>query len=662
VQQLKSYARLMSHAHHAPSSQRASQRAKRHWQAGQLHARAGQWARAAQDFDQAVRLVPADPLYALNLARALLKQGRIREAGDAAERAFRADSSSAIACALWAHCLGEQKRHADVVTALRALPPEVPREHDYHETLGRALQYSGRPQEAIAAYFEALALKIDLPLVHYQLGTCFNDIDMKEEAAQCFHTALALGIGRHELGVRGLLSYFEREVCRWHSAQADLDALLAALHALPPDAAAPTTPFAHVTLMDDPVDQLKAARCASRELARGVQPLPALPPRTGAERARRLRVGYVSADFHQHATCILMAEMLEHHDRERFEVTLYSHGRDDGSLMRKRIEGAAEHFVDVRQLPDRDVAQRIRDDGIDLLIDLKGYTKDHRLGLFAWKPARVAASFLGFPGSTGADYIDYIVGDPVVTPIEHAGYYDEKIAQMPVCYQPNDRQRARPVPATREEAGLPEGKLVLCGFNQPFKISAEVFDTWCRVLHQLPEAVLWLLEWNGQVRKNIELEGARRGIAAERFVWAPRRHPTAHMARLQCADLFIDTWPCNAHTTASDALWAGVPVVTFAGRTFASRVAASLNHAAGMGALVCEDVAAYERHIVELARDGARRRRLHEQLVAGRDSCVLFDSQRFTRDIEALYLRMVARHDAGLPAAHLLAEPPPAAA
>ncbi|EHR70186.1 putative O-linked N-acetylglucosamine transferase, SPINDLY family [Burkholderiales bacterium JOSHI_001] len=634
-----------------------TQKAQRHWKTGTQHAKAGQWSAASKAFDLALKLAPHESLYALNLARALLRQGRIREAGDAAEKAFRADPAQVVACALWAHCLTEQKRHAEVVTALRALPPEAPRGHDWHESLGRALQYSGKPKEAIAAYFDALALKIDLPQVHYQMGTCFNELDMKEEAAQCFHTALALGIGRHELGVRGLLSYFEREVCRWQSAQADLVALLAALHALPDGAAAPTTPFAHVTLFDDPVDQLRAARAASRQSTIDVQALPALPARTPAERQGRLRVGYVSADFHQHATCILMAEMLEHHDRERFEVTLYSHGKDDGSLMRKRIEGAAEHFVNLRGVSDRDAAQRIRDDRVDLLIDLKGYTKDNRLSLFAWKPARVSASFLGFPGSTGADFIDYIVGDPVVTPLEHAAHFDEKIAQMPVCYQPNDRQRALPTPPTRSEAGLPDdgqgGPLVLCGFNQPFKISAPVFDTWCRLLHRLPQAVLWLLEWNGQVRKNIELEAAKRGIAPERLAWAPRRHPKHHMARLQLADIFIDTWPCNAHTTASDALWAAVPVVTFAGRTFASRVAASLNHAVGLDGLICDDVAHYEERIVALAHDRPQRERLREHLAQARSGSALFDSLRFTRDIEALYLRMLDRHDQGLPAAHL---------
>jgi predicted O-linked N-acetylglucosamine transferase (SPINDLY family) len=636
--------------HHSPQT---AERARRQWQIGQQHAQKGEWIQAGRAFASAAKLAPHDAVYALNLSRAFMRQGKLAEAGREAERAFRLDRRNAVACALWAHCLTEQKRHADAAAALKLLAPEVARETDYYETLGRALQHSGQTQEAIEAYFQTLALRVDQPIVHYQLGMCFNDLGMKEEAAECFKTALALGIGSHECGVRGLLSYFEREVCRWRAADEDIAALVQAVRALPGDADAPTTPFAHVTLLDSPQDQLKAARSAARAAAKGTQALPALKPRSEADRQRRLRIGYVSADFHQHATCILMAEMLEHHDRERFEVTLYSHGKSDGTQMRERIEKASEHFVDLHKRPEREIVQRIRDDGIDLLIDLKGHTRDNRLGIFAWKPARVSAAFLGFPGSCGADYVDYIIGDEVVTPFEHAAHFSEKIAQMPLCYQPNDRQRARPPMPTRAEAGLPEQGLVLCGFNQPFKISREVFDTWCGLLHRLPDAVLWLLEWNGQVRKNIEAEALNRGIAPSRIVWAPRKPPAQHMARLQCADIFVDTWPCNAHTTASDALWAGVPVVTFMGRTFASRVAASLGRAAGVGHLVCDDRAAYEERIVQLAGDPAERARIREHLLAGRDTLPLFDSERFTRDIEALYLRMMERHDQGLAPDHL---------
>jgi len=321
--------------------------------------------------------------------------------------------------------------------------------------------------------------------------------------------------------------------------------------------------------------------------------------------------------------------------------------------MRRRIEAACEHFVDLRGTSDGEIAQRIRDDGCDLLIDLKGYTRGHRIGVFAWRPAPVTATFLGFPGSTGTDCIDYLIGDPVVTPLSHADGYSEHLAQMPVCYQPNDRQRALPAAPTRAEAGLPDNAFVMAGFNQPYKISSQVFDVWCVLLDALPHAVLWLLDWNAQSRDNLEREAAARGVAPGRIVWAPRKRPAEHMARMQLADVFIDTWPCNAHTTASDALWAGVPVVTFTGRTFASRVAASLDHAVGLPELACDDIEHYARTVVELAHDPGRMQRLRQQLVQARQDSALFDSLRFTRDFEALLLRMMQRHVDGLPPAPL---------
>jgi predicted O-linked N-acetylglucosamine transferase (SPINDLY family) len=636
---------------------RQQARARSHWQAGQAQAKRRAWADAARSFEAACRLAPDDDVFALNLARTWLALGRIDDATREAARAYTLAPRNHVACALTAHCLMEARRYRDAARCLRSLPADLPRGYDYHFALGRALQLGNRPREAVAAYMDALAIDITVANLHYQLGVCLNELAMKEEAAQCFQTALAMGVGEHELGVRGLLAYFEREACHWQGADEALAQLEAALDALPVDSKVATAPFAHVTLFDDPWRQLKAARSLARHLAAGALPRrrPSSDWRAGQ---RRLRLGYLSSDFHHHATCILMAEMLEHHDREHFEVTLYSHGKSDGSAMRKRIESACEHFVDVRPLDDRHTAERIRADGIDLLIDLKGYTRNHRVGTLAWNPAPVTATWLGFPGSTGADFIDYLIGDSIVTPLAHADRYSERLAQMPLCYQPNDRQRPLPAAATRAEAGLPEGAFVLAGFNQPYKVSARVFDVWCLLLDALPHAVLWLLEWNAQSRENLLAEAAARGIARERIIWAPRKALPDHMARMQLADLFVDTWPCNAHTTASDALWAGVPVVTCVGETFASRVAASLLRAVGLGELACCSVETYAQTVVELAFDPDRLAALRRHLVDARLASPLFDSLAFTRDFEALLMRMMERHAQGLPPAALAAAEP----
>ncbi len=646
--------------HHAESQPKRAREARRQWQLGLAHARAGRWDDARRAHAVATRLVPTDAVYALNHARALFSAGSVADAGEEALRAFGLDPASRVACEFAAECLMRKHRFAEAVATLRALGPEVPRDQASHALLGLALQRLGQPREAIAAFFDALAIRPDNAVVHHNLGLCFSDLDLKQEASHCFNTALLLGVRADlELSTRGLACFYERGCCHWKESDANLAALSAALRALPDDAKVATTPFAHAVLCPDRAEQWRAARSCAAYMALGVEALPPLRSDWtpgGVGRGRRLRIGYVSADFHHHATAILMAEMLELRDRERFDVRIYSHGASDGSDMRRRIEAACEEFVDVRPLTNLEIARRVRADGIDLLIDLKGHTKDHRLGIFAHRAAPVQAAFLGYPGTSGADYIDYVVGDRIVTPLDHAAGYSEKIAQMPVCYQPNDRLRPLLEAPTRASQGLPDDGLVLCGFNQPYKVSPEVFDSWCRLLHALPGSVLWLLEWAQQALPNLRREAALRGIDPARLIGAPRVTSATHIARFRLADIFLDTWPCNAHTTASDALWAAVPIVTLLGETFASRVAASLLNAVGTPELVCRDVAHYEKTVLELAADKPRREALRERLAAARQTSPLFDTERFTRDIEALYLRMASRHAQGLAPDHLAAE------
>jgi predicted O-linked N-acetylglucosamine transferase (SPINDLY family) len=303
------------------------------------------------------------------------------------------------------------------------------------------------------------------------------------------------------------------------------------------------------------------------------------------------------------------------------------------------------------------MAAAIRERDIDILVDVKGATYGSVMQVMAHRPAPLQVNWLGFPGTSGADYIDYLIGDAIVTPLQHAAHFSERIAQMPLCYQPNDSCRALPQPQPRTAWGLPEHALVLCGFHQSYKISREVFDSWCRLLHALPDAVLWLLCWNANVQAALTSAAAARGIDPARLVFAPRLPADQHLSRLAAADLYLDTWPCNAHTTASEALWAGVPPVTLIGVTFAQRVAASLLYASGLPELVCTDVAHYEQTVLQLAAQPARRRALRERLVAQRRGHPLFDGVRFARDIEALYERMWARAVAGLPPEQLAAQP-----
>jgi predicted O-linked N-acetylglucosamine transferase (SPINDLY family) len=523
------------------------------------------------------------------------------------------------------------------------------RDHTYHVSLAVGLQRLGRHEAAVQSFLAALALKIDDALSHFRMGMSFKDLGLKAEAAECVRTALALGLGASELSARALLTFLEREACRWSEAERELATLRSAVRAASPDAPVETGAFVHAVLVDDALEVRKAAAFYARHLAARTVPL---PRRQAQVQHGRLRVGYLSADFHQHATSQLAVQMFEAHDRSRFEVTLFSAGPDDGTPLRRRVQAATEHFVDLHGQGVAQIAAAIRERRIDVLVDAKGATAGSVMQVMAYRPAPVQVNWLGFPGTSGADYIDYLIGDPVVTPLSHAPHFSECIAQMPLCYQPNDSRRALPQAQPRATWGLPEQAVVLCGFHQSYKISREVFAAWCRLLHALPHAVLWLLRWNANVQGALTAAAAGHGIDASRLVFAPVLPADQHLSRLGAADVFLDTWPCNAHTTASEALWAGVPPVTVLGETFAQRVAGSLLHASGLGELACADVASYEQTVHQLVSDAPHRERLRDRLIAQR-AHPLFDGRRFARDIEALYLRMWARATAGLPPDHL---------
>ncbi len=620
------------------------------WQQGVAHSETGDWVRAEQAFRAAVERSPRDVVYLLNLARAQMKIGAHENALDNAQAALAITPTDAVARRIAADCFSLQHRYAEAAMCLQQQPDAVPKTAEHYQNLGEALFNAGKHQEAISALFEALSRNIDHALSHYRLGLSFNSLGMKQESTECFRTALILGLGPGDLAAQGLLAFVERELCRWDHANEDVAALRRMAADLPADAAQWASVFAQVTLTDSAEEQLKAARSCARFQARTVKAFAPIAPRP---LPKRLRVGFVSSDLHQHATAVLMAEVFEKLDRERFEITLYSHGPEDGSPMRQRLKDGADHFAEVSQASDLEVAQQIRRDEIDVLVDLKGHTRDTRLAIFAYRAAPVQVSFLGFPGTTGADYIDYFIGDDIVSPLSHAAHYSEKLALMPHSYQPNDRQRALPGLYTRAQAGLPENALVLCGFNQPFKLSPEVFDVWCRLLDKLPNAVLWLLKWNDHSPTELRKQAAARGIDPNRLVFAPKVGVREHMSRLALADLFIDTWPCNGHTTASDALWAAVPVVTYAGPSFASRVAASLLNSVGLPELACDTIESYEAKALALAHDAVERQRLHDHLVAARDTAPLFDSEGYSRDFGHLLWALAERWSQGLPPDHI---------
>ncbi|WP_152428695.1 UDP-N-acetylglucosamine-peptide N-acetylglucosaminyltransferase [Methyloferula stellata] len=365
----------------------------------------------------------------------------------------------------------------------------------------------------------------------------------------------------------------------------------------------------------------------------------------------KIRIAYLSNDFQTHATSMLLIEMFEAHDRTRFEPHAFSFGGDDTSKMRRRLEDTFHTFHDVSALSDIETAHAIHDAGIDILIDLKGYTAGARTNVMMLHPAPVQVNYLGYPGTLGGDICDYIITDSYVTPIATAADYSESFAYMPHSYQPHGRTGEIGNKPTRAEVGLPETGFVFCCFNQAFKITPPVFDLWCRLLEETPGSVLWLLHAK-HAEGNLRAEAFARGIGAERLIFAPDMGQTAHLGRLQLADLVLDTAPYGAHTTASDALWAGVPVVTCAGDTFPSRVAGSLLHAVGLSELIAANTEDYVTIASVLAHEPERLAKLKARLGGTRLTAPLFDVAAYTRAIEDLYETMWRRRQLGVGHGH----------
>jgi predicted O-linked N-acetylglucosamine transferase (SPINDLY family) len=586
----------------------------------------------------------------LALSTTRFRLGRIEDARVAAGRVLAVEDN-VQAAHIYTMALIAQNRWAEALPVFERFATGAARQHyDFVVNHGVTLQQLQRPQDAVAVLLEAMVLEMSDPAIHMRLGVALKDLKMFQESAESFLTAHTLDPTR--FAAQLMVLHMRQFACQWDGFE---EARLGIVETMrrplsEQDQRGEGAVWALSAIEHPPLLFKQACAQVAMKHAREAKPFPARPLSPAGQ---RLRIGYVSNDFYQHATSLLMVETLEQRDRERFEVTLYSHGADDGSTMFERVRNACERFVDLSAMSERQMAERIHADGVDLLIDLKGHTAGNRLGAFAHRPAPIQVSWLGFPGTCGADYIDYIVGDRWVTPLADAEHFSEHIAQMPHSYQPNDSRRQRPTPTTRAHWGLPEGALVMGCFNQSFKIGPETFDAWMRILVAVPNSLLWLLEDNPQASINLRREAALRGVDPQRIVFAPRVPVPVHLARLPVADFMIDNWPCNAHTTASDALWMGVPLVTLSGEIFASRVAASLLHAVGLGELACTSIAQYEETVIALLHDRERVQRLRQHLDAGRSGFPLFDSRRFAADLEALYLRMAERYRAGLPPDHL---------
>ncbi len=585
-------------------------------------------------FRQALALAPGHALAHANLAKLLVRRGESANALAALRRAVELDPGVAAIHANLGGLLNTLRQYQEAEAACRRALAITPRLPAALANLGSALLLQRRFPEAEAILQEALKAEPANGDALTNLGNLLLERKRYAEAEGYFRR-----IGDDRGYALSQAFHCASHLCDWRRRRDDLVALRLLLGRDDTYVA----PFGVLTIPgeDAPLLQRQAGALAARnQLAHFLARPPLVSPESRPAR-ERLRIGYLSADFHDHATMHLLAGVLERHDRQRFAIHLYSYGPAADDRYRQLAEKNCEQFLDLRSLSDDDAAARIAADGIDILVDLKGFTQDSRLAITALRPAPVVVSWLGYPGTLGHEKLaDFIIGDPVVTPPEDADQFSERLALMPHCYQPNDRNRPVGPSPGRRAAGLPDDAFVFCNFNQSYKINPDVFDIWCRILADVPGSVLWLLESVPEAHGNLRQEAARRGIAGERLIFAPRLPQAEHLGRLTLADLAIDTDPYASHTTGSDALWAGVPLLARRGNTFASRVASSLLHAANMPELVCETWEEYCVKAVALGRNPEELAAVRAKLAAERLTTPLFDTAAFTVDLERLYSRI----------------------
>ncbi len=608
---------------------------------GGLRLRLDQPAEALPLLRLALQLAPQDATARFNLALALLRQGAT--AAEAAEHFQAVLALQPTHHGALVNLAALHNRRGEFATAEPLLRRALAARADDPvalNNLGASLLGQGRTAEVAAPLRRAVALRPDYGSAWENLGTALLAEGMPTEA----EPALARAVALETAPSGGLLGALLQEQMRqgiWRNA-----AVL-----LPRTLAAPAPPMEPLNALFHPLPAavlLGVAQAMAQTVQARVAGVAA--PARVAHPGTRLRLGYLSADMHEHATAYLVAEAPALHDRAGFAVHTFSTGADDGGAMRRRLVAGVEHFHDCAGLPPVALASAIAAQGLDLLIDLKGWTGGHKLEALALRPAPLQAHWLGFPGSMGADFLDYALVDATVAPPGCEADYTEKLVRLPQCYQPTDRQRQIAAAPSRAEAGLPDDALVLACFCQPQKIHPSVAALWWRLLAAVPRAVLWLLA--GPAEASLRAAATAAGLAPERLIFAPRLPQDQHLARYALADLALDTWPYGSHTTASDALWMGCPQLALLGPHFPGRVSTSVVRAAGLPELVATTEAEYEALVLHLAQNPAALAAQRAR-VAGARQAPLFDTPRFTRTLEAACHAMVERHRAGLPPAHL---------
>jgi predicted O-linked N-acetylglucosamine transferase (SPINDLY family) len=601
---------------------------------------------ALADYDRAIALDPGYAYALCNRGVVLSRLNRLEAALDSFDRAITAAPHDAIAFCNRADVLRELKRSDEALASYDRALSIQPNHLESHFNRGLLLSEHGRFAEALVSLDNAAALKPDHAEVHLSRANVLHKLGQYDEAIQAY--ARVLACDPKFRFVRGLLQHNKMFICDWDGVATGIEQIVAGIGR----GESVSTPFAVLSLVDDPSLHQKAAQIWVRVEC---PPSSALPVPRARGKSEKLRIGYFSGDFYDHPVSSLSVELFESHDRSRFEIAAFSFGPDKPGPMRRRLESAFDRFVDVRDRSDRDVALLARSYEIDIAVDLSGHTIDSRTGILAQRAAPLQVGYLGYPGTMGADYIDYLIGDPTIIPVENQPHCSEKIVYLPYSYLPHDSTRAIDAKApTRGQAGLPAEGFVFCCFNNSYKITPDVFSCWMRILARVDGSVLWLPQNNPFAARNLRREAELRGVDPLRLIFADRAPSISqHLARLGLADLFLDTLPYNAHATAIDALWASLPIVTCIGRAFAGRVGASLLRTLELPELVTMSLRQYEDLAVDLATNPTRMAAIKQRVARNRLTTPLFDSRSFVLNLEAAYGKIHERHHAGLPPDHI---------
>jgi len=590
-----------------------------------------------------------------NLGNELRNCNRLDEAIAAYHCAIAAKPDYAEAHYNLGNVLRQLRRFEEAATAYRACLRAKPDYVSATISLGRILRAQQKFAEAEQLYTEALRRQPNDTSLLERLADVLRDQSKSSAARLVYERMLALRPD-HAEALAGIV-HLKASLCDWRNRDADFEHLMQVTQRqIAAGERTALSSFATLSRPLTPEIQLSVAHTWGEETKRLAAEDRRVVNFAFERRSRdRIRIAYVSSDFYNHATSHLIQGLFGRHDRSGFEIYAVSHGKNDGSSYRKRIEADSDRFIDVAAVSDREAAQSIYDAGVDILVDLNGYTQNHRLGISALRPAPVIMTYLGFPGSSGADFIDYAIVDKIVVLRSEERFYSEKLVYLPNCYQVNDRdQPIDQAPLKRADCRLPEEGFVYCCFNNNYKLEPFIFDVWMRILKKVPGSVLWLLQLTPEFETNIRGEAADRGVDPNRIVFADKIGKAKHLGRHRLANLFLDTRYYTAHTTCTDALWAGLPVLTCPSETFASRVSSSIVSAAGLPELIVSDFGAYEARAVELAERPAELQALREKLAANRLTCPLFDTARFARNLERGFRLVWQNHLAGAPPSHFV--------